>query len=86
MSEVHLLTTAQTSKHLGVAVQTLARWRVYGGGPEFVKLGSLVRYDVADLSTWIAGHRRRSTADTDTRLIVAPPAHRSAAIRDEQAE
>jgi hypothetical protein len=47
----------------GLAVQTLARWRVEGRGPRFFKLGSRVRYDRADLDTWLESQRRRSTSD-----------------------
>src|SRR5262245_54848109 len=48
-------------EYLGVAVQTLARWRVEGkNGPPFLKFGGLVRYDRADLDLWINAQRRRS--------------------------
>jgi len=48
---------------LGVAAQTMARWRCEGGGPPFLKLGGSVRYDVRDLERWIEGQRRRSTSE-----------------------
>ncbi len=37
----------------GVRIRTLRRWRADGCGPPFRKFGTLVRYGVADLRTWI---------------------------------
>lgn len=48
---------------LGLKVSTLRRWRWAGQGPRFVKLGSAVRYDRADLEAFIANGRRASTSD-----------------------
>ena len=48
--------------HLSVAVPTLRKWRVHGGGPIFLKLGRAVRYDVADLDAWVDACRRTSTS------------------------
>jgi hypothetical protein len=48
---------------LGVAVQTLARWRVEGIGPSFVKVGPrLVAYPDDALRDFDS-RRRRSTSD-----------------------
>lgn len=48
---------------LGLAQQTLARWRCEGAGPPFVLAGRAVRYRRADLSAWIESRTRRSTSD-----------------------
>ena len=41
---------------LGVSVSLVRKWRVYGGGPRFVKMGgAAVCYRVADLHSYIAG-------------------------------
>lgn len=63
MSQRQLMTPQQAADYLGVAKHTLARWRVEGGGPPFLKLGGPVRYDVSDLDTWIDARRRGSTSD-----------------------
>ena len=42
----------------GLSVKTLRRWRWAGRELPFVKLGSAVRYDLADLHEYIAEHRR----------------------------
>lgn len=52
----------QAGAYLGLASQTLARWRIEGGGPQFLKLGSRIRYDVADLDAWLNARVRRSTS------------------------
>jgi predicted DNA-binding transcriptional regulator AlpA len=47
-----LLTPQQVSADTGIAVGTLANWRVLGTGPAFVKVGRLVRYDEAVVDAW----------------------------------
>lgn len=51
-----------TASYLGVAKQTLARWRCEGGGPAFLKLGTRIRYERADLDRWLDARRRSSTS------------------------
>lgn len=48
---------------LGLAVATLQKYRVTGGGPTFMKLGRAVRYDPRDLEEWKAARRVRSTSE-----------------------
>ena len=47
-----LLKPHEVAEMLGVAVKTLAQWRVKGCGPPFRKLGSLVRYDRREEDEW----------------------------------
>ena len=49
---------------LGLSVKTLRRWR-WAGKPDlpFHKIGSAVRYDLADLTSFIEAGRRTSTSD-----------------------
>ena len=42
---------------------TLRKWRHLGKGPEFVRFGRSIRYDVAELDRYIEAHRARSTSD-----------------------
>lgn len=49
--------------YTGISASTLNKLRVFGGGPVFLKLGRRVAYDVADLDSWLATKRRRSTSD-----------------------
>ncbi len=58
-----LLTPDAAGAVLGIARQTLARWRVEGKGPPFIKLGSRVAYRRATLDAWVLERERRSTSD-----------------------
>jgi len=59
----HLLTTKQAAEYLSLAVTTLEKYRVYGGGPRFLNLGRAVRYRLSDLNTWLESRVRTSTSD-----------------------
>ncbi len=51
--------------HLGgVATSTLAKWRLFGTGPAYSKVGRLIVYDIAELDFYLASRRRLSTSDT----------------------
>lgn len=58
-----VLNTESAAARLGVAGQTLRRWRCTGDGPPFLKLGSDKRnarvvYLVKDLDAWLEAQRR----------------------------
>jgi predicted DNA-binding transcriptional regulator AlpA len=57
------LNAAEAAEHLNLSTSTLAKLRLYGSGPAYLKLGRRVAYDVADLEAWVADRRRRSTSD-----------------------
>lgn len=62
--QTHRLIKEREAAHiLNLKVSTLRRWRWAGRGPRFLKLGGAVRYDPADLSTYIQSRRRASTSD-----------------------
>jgi len=56
--------TDGAARHLGLAVSTLEKMRVYGDGPPFVKLGRSVRYRIGDLETYLAQHVVDSTSQS----------------------
>jgi hypothetical protein len=59
-----LLDTFQAAERTRLARATLAKLRVTGGGPPFLRLGAKVLYDADDLDVWIAAQgKRRSTSD-----------------------
>ena len=60
-----LLTPAEAADRLRLRPQTLARWRVEGFGPVFVKLGGRIAYPARDLAGWIAANRQHSTTSAD---------------------
>jgi predicted DNA-binding transcriptional regulator AlpA len=49
-----LLTEIQVSDALQVSLACLRRWRLRGEGPQYIKVGPLVRYRPQDLDNWIA--------------------------------
>ena len=61
--ERSLLSTEEAAKRLGLSPRTLERYRVSGGGPEFVKMGHAVRYTTSKLNEWLEACTRRSTSD-----------------------
>ena len=46
-------TPKTVSAALDIAEQTLANWRVTGGGPKFVKKGRILYYRKEDVVTWL---------------------------------
>lgn len=57
-----LLTPSQASEYLQLSQNTLAKMRIEGEGPPFFKLGSRVRYDIAEMETWLRNRLRTSTS------------------------
>ena len=50
--------TREASAWLGLAPNTLARYRITGEGPWYYRFGGCVRYRGDDLEAWAAGRRR----------------------------
>lgn len=59
-----LMTAEETAALIGVTANTLAKWRVTGAGPAYVKLERMVRYDPRDVEDFIAARRRGNTGQT----------------------
>ena len=55
------LTTKQAARLLGLSVSTLNKWRCYGTGPRFLKLGRAVRYRRPDLDAFISDRQAVNT-------------------------
>jgi hypothetical protein len=49
-----LMTEADVAEKLHVSFASVRRWRLEQRGPQFIKVGSLVRYRSEDLETWLA--------------------------------
>ena len=62
MPEGAMLRTQQAADYLGVSAATLCKWRVFGGGPRYKKLGRVVVYDPAELRQWLEERSRDSTS------------------------
>ncbi len=57
--EKRLLAPEEVSKLIGVPVSTLAQWRYRKRGLPFLRLGRLVRYDLADVESYLQTCRVR---------------------------
>ena len=64
-AQARLLNVNEAASRLGVSISYLNKLRLTGEGPIFIKLGTRVAYDPADLATWIAERKRASTATPD---------------------
>jgi len=48
-----LLSTEQLATYLGIAKSTILQYRRDGTGPQYIKLGHLVRYKQDDVEAWL---------------------------------
>jgi predicted DNA-binding transcriptional regulator AlpA len=59
-----LLNTTQAAVVLGFNPSFLAKARLTGAGPRFLKIGRAVRYRRSDIDAWLADKGRMSTSDS----------------------
>ncbi len=59
-----ILNTKQAADYVGLSPSTLAKLRLSGDGPVFIKMGSRVVYQPLFLDEFLAQRRRRSTSET----------------------
>jgi len=59
---MQLLTVKQAAAQTTIPKSTLDKFRVYGGGPLYIKVGSRVYYDTVDLDTWLASKKVANTS------------------------
>jgi len=57
------LTSKQAASAIGISASTLAKMRLAGSGPKFLKLGKRVAYRPADIETWQAARVHNSTSE-----------------------
>ena len=60
-----LMTETEVATYLTIDVGTLRAWRLRGQGPRYSKIGRLVRYDTADLQSWLDGRKCNHTSDAE---------------------
>ncbi len=58
-----LLTPKEAAKLLKFSMSWLAKARMTGDGPPFIKIGKAVRYSEASLIQWMKGQQRLSTSE-----------------------
>jgi excisionase family DNA binding protein len=63
MAASDYFTPREAATYLRTSTSTLAKKRVYGDGPKFVRWGRAVRYRREDLDAYMAARLVRSTSD-----------------------
>ena len=59
-----LLNEREAAAYLGYTTRALQNWRLRGGGPVYVRVSERsIRYRRCDLTAWVEGKLRTSTAD-----------------------
>ena len=56
-----ILRPVEAAPYVQLTVNHLAKLRITGNGPRFIKMGRLVGYDVADLDAWLDSLKRQRT-------------------------
>lgn len=51
--EDRLLNPRETAAYLGSSVSALSQYRALGIGPEYFKIGKMVRYRKSDINKWL---------------------------------
>jgi hypothetical protein len=59
---VETLSVIEAAKYSKLSKSSLNKFRVYGGGPLYIKVGARVVYDRLDLDTWLAGKKIANTS------------------------
>jgi hypothetical protein len=62
-NETGVMREGEAAHLLGLSVRTLQKWRWNGKGPKYLRLNGAVRYERADLDSFIVSARRTSTSD-----------------------
>src|SRR5688572_17851846 len=72
-AEAQFLTVREAAAHLRVSKSYLDKLRVYGGGPEFVRLGQRkILYSRSALDAWATSRRFNSTSQYPSRPSLDP--------------
>lgn len=59
------MTATKVAAETGLAVQTLANWRVLGKGPRFVRVGRSVRYSRDEVDWFMRGDDDEAHTDAE---------------------
>lgn len=62
MQPLRYMSTFETAEHIRVSTSWLAKARLTGDGPPFIKAGRTVLYDIHDVDRWMAERKRASTS------------------------
>ena len=62
MDTYHRFKAPAAADYLGLTESTIAKWRMTGRGPRYIKAGARVLYDRADLDAWLETSKRENTS------------------------
>ncbi len=57
MTDSNVLNERQAANVLGCSVALMRKWRLFGDGPSYLKIGRLIRYRQADIDSFLEAHR-----------------------------
>jgi excisionase family DNA binding protein len=63
-----LLTAEEAAQLLKVSLSWLAKARMRGDGPPFIKIGRAIRYSDAALQQWMKSRQRLSTSEDEAKM------------------
>jgi excisionase family DNA binding protein len=63
-----ILDAPAAARYTGLSASTLAKMRLSGNSPAFLKLGRRVLYRRTDLDQWLDSRIAHNTSDADSRL------------------
>jgi excisionase family DNA binding protein len=86
MTSQYYLTPTEAAQYLRSSKSTLAKLRVYGGGPDFCRIGKAIRYRRSDLDAFMLARRVRSTSEPVTVRAEDGPIRRAAEQPDRPAD
>ena len=61
-----LMRVPTAAAYIGHSTSTLAKMRMRGTGPPYIKTARLVLYDQRDLDAWLTARKRISTSEHDS--------------------
>ena len=56
-----LLNERDVARITGMSVASVRRWRLFGQGPKYLKIGAAVRYKPEDISAWLESRPKGGT-------------------------
>ena len=57
------LNVTEAAEYSGISVSTMNKYRVFGGGSTYQKIGRRVVYELVELDKWLSTKRRNNTSD-----------------------
>lgn len=56
-------TTRELAKYTGISMATLISYRVNKIGPDYKKMGRMIRYNIDDVEAWIEAENNKSNSN-----------------------